>query len=283
MDETVTHKVIRYICSSLSIIAGIAPVVFGILLFYNWFDLGNYFGALLGEAIAGESGYASSSFPVVGQYIASVCFLFAPFSFIVVVCAISGFLCADFEIDKNDRIFTFILVSGVIAILGMIALLIWYYIFYYGQGQSWLIRNSIRNVLVSSLNWGYNLLFFLMPILVYGLVIVSLVLGLYFSSLGNDNETPRFAMVGILSSFSIMLVLLGLSIGLFLAATVFLIVLGVMAAVYVVMIVVSAIISPFVASKHYYTDETTGKTSTYHYNEITGNGYLDDDDRDSWK
>lgn len=108
-------------------------------------------------------------------------------------------------------------------------------------------------------------------------------LGFFFSSLGHDDESPRLATIGVLSSLSIVLVLLGLSVGLFLAATAFLIVLGVMAAVYVVIIVISAIISPFVASKHYYTDDITGKTSTYHYNEITGNGYLDEDDRESWK
>lgn len=156
MDETIAHKVIRCICSGLSIIAGLAPLVFGILLFYNWFDLGNYFGTLLGNVIAGESGYVSYNYPVVGQYIGSVCFLFAPFSLIVVACAICGFLCNEYEIDRNGNVFIFLLVCGVIAILGVIALLIWYYIFYYGYGQSWLIRNSLRNVLVSSLHWGYS-------------------------------------------------------------------------------------------------------------------------------
>ena len=46
---------------------------------------------------------------------------------------------------------------------------------------------------------------------------------------------------------------------------------------------VFTIISPFVASKQYYTDDITGETSGYHYNEMTGNGYLNEDDRNSWK
>lgn len=46
---------------------------------------------------------------------------------------------------------------------------------------------------------------------------------------------------------------------------------------------VFTIISPFVASKQYYTDDITGKTSGCHYNEMTGSGYLDKDDRNSWK
>ena len=46
---------------------------------------------------------------------------------------------------------------------------------------------------------------------------------------------------------------------------------------------VFTIISPFVASKQYYTDDITGETSGYHYNEMTGNGYLNEDDRDSRK
>ena len=46
---------------------------------------------------------------------------------------------------------------------------------------------------------------------------------------------------------------------------------------------VFTIISPFVASKQYYTDDITGETSGCHYNEMTGNGYLDEDDRDAWK
>lgn len=32
MNETVAHKVIRYVCSSFSIIAELASLVFGILL-----------------------------------------------------------------------------------------------------------------------------------------------------------------------------------------------------------------------------------------------------------
>lgn len=32
MNETVAYKVIRYVCSGLSIIVGLAPLVFGILL-----------------------------------------------------------------------------------------------------------------------------------------------------------------------------------------------------------------------------------------------------------
>ena len=46
---------------------------------------------------------------------------------------------------------------------------------------------------------------------------------------------------------------------------------------------VFTIILPFVASKQYYTDDITGETSGCHYNEMTGNGYLDEDDRNAWK
>lgn len=32
MDETIAHKTILYVCSSFSIVVGLVPLVFGILL-----------------------------------------------------------------------------------------------------------------------------------------------------------------------------------------------------------------------------------------------------------
>lgn len=270
------YSIIFLILSIIAIAVFFAPLVLGLLLYFNAFDLGKnaaeymlaHFGLEEKELAkyVGNEAYVFSLYRLIGLSILT----FVPFSAYGLVLAVGSILDLygiGFS-EGGDLAFLGIVVAALTAI-GM-AIAYWVLICQGAPGYSY----SILTMAKTPMNFGYKLLFYIFPIISILIVGLALLIGFSLTDHFGLGDVPLFYPVITLFGVAIGGGLIALLYFAFVKILIFL--LSIVAPIFLIILFLSCLYP----SARSFTDGH-GKKRKYHET-VLGRTYVDDEDASSW-
>lgn len=273
--------VIIFILGLISIVAFFAPLIIGLLVYYDFSGIGlqcaQFFIEKVGfdpsETLTFAGGartleqYYISLYKLIGLGI----FTFVPLSAYGLVFAIQS-ICSLFGAYLNEEE-DWSAIATIVAALLAIAMAVVYW---------WAICQKIgvyNSTIMSSagmpMHWGYRFMFYIFPILAILIQMIAIFIGASLAEkLGLEDIPilyPLFSLLGVAIGGG----LISLLFFAFVKILIFI------ASIAGFLIIVSAIVGVFSPSQAYYTD-STGTTRKYHET-FFKDAYIDENDADSWK
>ncbi len=271
------YSIILLIISIIAIVIFFAPLVLGLLLYFNAFDLGKnaaeymigHFGLEEKELAkyVGDEAYVMSLYRLIGLSILT----FVPFSAYGLVIAV-GSIFYFYGIglsEGGDLAFLGIVVAALTAV-GM-AIAYWVLICQEAPGYSY----SILTMAKAPMNFGYKLLFYIFPIISILIEGLALLIGFSLTDhIGFDDVPLAYPLI----------TLFGVALGGGLIALLyfaFVKILIFLVSIIAPMFLIFVLLSSLYPSERSFTDGH-GKSRKYHET-VLGRTYVDDEDAKSWE